>query len=305
MVEFIYDVNDYKKIPGLIRPHDDDIPYLCPVFFNLEVLIKYFYHPDYLVTLASDTYGNIEYKDKWMTPFGINPNKKVIMWLGNILKLPENEQYYLRSENIPSDHNIESEFYDAQINIEFTEPTMERKLFESRNKLAKRIFDLEGLKITRLDIETVDIMKNLKRVLYDSEDVFQSAVNNLNKILVESINERGIRHYLKENHSTENLGELEELRGMKLFAKYCKIDLGIENIDEIISPLFVLYDFRIISDHLLSKDEEENKMKYCLERLGLDKGEKDYRVIYETLMNSLIKMYQEITKSMEEIDTNS
>lgn len=37
------------------------------------------------------------------------------MWLGDIARLPDAEQYYLRSENIDSDHSIGSEFYDGQI----------------------------------------------------------------------------------------------------------------------------------------------------------------------------------------------
>jgi hypothetical protein len=56
---------------------------------------------------ASTTYGTIYAS---IIAFGINKHGKLVMWLGDIAKLPESEQYYLRSENVASDHCKGSEF---------------------------------------------------------------------------------------------------------------------------------------------------------------------------------------------------
>ena len=106
-VDFDYDSDDYDYLPGLTRPWD--IGFLTPVFFYRTVLHKYDSLPGYSVRFASATYGSIDAPD-WDISFGINKSGKVIMWLGDIAKLPLNEQHYLRSENVPSDHDIGSEF---------------------------------------------------------------------------------------------------------------------------------------------------------------------------------------------------
>jgi hypothetical protein len=105
----------------LFRPWGGMPPFLTPIFFDNEVLIKYFYDPHYLCQLHSETYGSVYFKG-YGFPFGINPNMKVIAWLGDLQKLPDKEQQYLLSFNIDSDGNIDSEFYRAQIEVEFTKP---------------------------------------------------------------------------------------------------------------------------------------------------------------------------------------
>src|SRR5690606_36493169 len=87
---------------------------------------------NYSVRFASPTYGEID-ADRFVIPFGINKFGKVIMWLGDVAKLPEAEQYYLRSENVASDHSLGSEFYDAQIECKFTDPPKERLVIGQRS----------------------------------------------------------------------------------------------------------------------------------------------------------------------------
>ena len=116
-IDFLYSADDYQYIPGLVRTHSQG--FLTPVFFNKAVLLKYDASPAYKVKFASTTYGTVYCNDFYIS-FGINRNGKVIMWLGDVAKLPSSEQYYLRSENVPSDHSVASEFYEGQIEAEFT-----------------------------------------------------------------------------------------------------------------------------------------------------------------------------------------
>src|SRR5699024_4676513 len=57
-----YSSEDYDLIPGLYRQWDDG--YLCPVFFNKDVLLYYNNHPDYSVRLSSFSSGNIYHSGK-------------------------------------------------------------------------------------------------------------------------------------------------------------------------------------------------------------------------------------------------
>lgn len=116
-VPFQYDPDDYWYIPGLHRSFDTG--FLQPVFFKRAVLLKYNNSPAYRVQFASTTYGQIMTADDYIS-FGVNRHGNVVMWLGDIAKLPKDEQFYLRSENVPSDHSIGSEFYDGQIEVVFT-----------------------------------------------------------------------------------------------------------------------------------------------------------------------------------------
>jgi hypothetical protein len=143
-IDFIYSADDYRYLPGLERPWDQG--FLTPVFFNKAVLLKYDASPSYEVKFASTTYGTIYGKDFYIS-FGINRNGKVIMWLGDLAKLPESEQYYLRSENVQSDHSIASEFYDGQIDVQFTDRTAEDELFGLRSEFIAAVSHKLGVKI--------------------------------------------------------------------------------------------------------------------------------------------------------------
>ena len=145
-VPFVYDPDDYHYIPGLQRPHD--VGYLTPVFFNRGVLLKYDTAPGYRVKFASRTYGDIITDDGDITPFGINRNGMVVMWLGDISKLPKSEQYYLRSENVASDHAIGSEFYDAQLECIFTESSAEDRLLGLRSEFLEACLFGKNHKLT-------------------------------------------------------------------------------------------------------------------------------------------------------------
>jgi hypothetical protein len=87
-------------------------PHLTPVYFNKQLLTRYVYDARFKCEFASATYGTI-YADKWLISFGINKQGAVIAWLGDISHLPIRERFYWLVENIPSQHDYASEFYDG------------------------------------------------------------------------------------------------------------------------------------------------------------------------------------------------
>ena len=73
-VKFLYDKDDYYFIPGLVRRHNTG--FLTPVFFNIEVLLKYIHHPQYGLDIGADTLGYIYKEDKHCISFGIKKTIK-------------------------------------------------------------------------------------------------------------------------------------------------------------------------------------------------------------------------------------
>ncbi len=289
MVDFKFDKEDYHKIQGLYRGESNK-PFLVPVFFEKECLIKYFYSPQYRCELCSETYGTI-YHDDFYISFGINKNGKVIMWLGDLEELPENEQIYLFSHNIDSDHDIASEFYDAQINVIFTNPIKEVELLLQKSKINKISGGKLGFKIFQTEHKDTDKIlsqcSKYKSILINREDDFKRFISEWNEILIEDISKKDFIKYLE----SKNIEVKEGLGAIKLFERLIKEVLNIK--DNIILPYYVLYDLRLWADH----KECEKEFKDSLERLSLNEKESDnYKLIYDTLIEKLRDFHNKIIK---------
>lgn len=291
-VEFIYDSDDYYFLPGLLRPERDG--FLTPVFFNKAVLIKFDNWPNYRISLASKTYGTIIKDDSFYIPFGINSNKKVIMWLGDIASLPEEEQYYLRSENVPSDHDIGSEFYDGQIEIVFTEPSLEDALIKARSEMLEFFSKRFGKRISHLEESSLDLIENFNMPAVFSDKEMKNVIDILNKIFNESLDNVALGHILKERGiEAENLGSL------KKFQKLLEVSYPGQKVYEIMSPFFVLYDLRVALLHLQPKENIINILSSARSKLKVQEDKNDYETLYKTLLERLKQSYDEIKKIVE------
>jgi len=111
-----YSAIDYFYIPGLHRR--DGSGFLTPVFFSIDALMYFDNHPGYFVVFASDTYGTVYAKDGGYISFGLNRSDKLVMWLGDIAKLSKRDLKVFAAHNVPSDHDVGSEFYAGQIEID-------------------------------------------------------------------------------------------------------------------------------------------------------------------------------------------
>jgi len=288
-VKFSYSALDYDFIPGLARPWNDG--FLTPVFFNAAVLNKYAQDPSYTLDLFSDTYGSIIKNDEINIQFGINRAGKVIMWLGDIAELPDKEQFYLRSENIDSDHDVCSEFYDAQIGCVFSEPSIENRAMHARSKLNEQCKATLGNDLYQLHGEISRVIEGLRRPLFWEEKHVAPAAESLNRIMVESLNVSMLRTQLTPHCAP---GELKSLKGLKLLEQWLSKCFGAADARSQTLPFFVLYDFRILMCHLASDETQEDSLLSINERLGLDKDNTSLQAIYFSLL-------PKITASLESI----
>lgn len=283
-------MEDYYSFPGLFRSQNEG--FLTPIYFNIEVLLKYSYHPEYQLELGANSYGTILKEDSVNIQFGINENNRVIMWYGDICKLPVEEQYYLLSENIESDHSISSEFYEAQIEIEWAQPSDTNQIFINRSILEKEVFEAEKCKIFQLELETLKIIKNIKPFIVSSDENFISIISSLNMILVESLDVKVIKSFLQKKHTKK---ELKGLGGLKLFEKWIISCLACDDGSDVVCPMYVLYDLRVFCSHLQSNETGIQILESANVRLNLDASNRDYQLITKSLVNELNIMLVRIT----------
>jgi len=288
-VEFVYSAMDHDFIPGLARPWNEG--FLTPVFFNAAVLNKYSQDPTYRLDLAADSYGSIMKGDDINVQFGINRAGKVFMWLGDIAELPENEQYYLRSENVESDHDVCSEFYDAQIECVFAQPSLENRALRARSELNKRCKAKFGDDLYQLHGEIARVVENLRRPLFWEEKHVAPAAESFNRVMVESLNVGLLRKEL-EPHVAKD--ELKGLKGLKLLELWIGKSLGSADAKTLTLPFFVLYDFRVLTCHLASDESREKLLASINERLSLGKANVNLEAIYFALLPKLSASLEKI-----------
>lgn len=291
---FKYSEIDYSYIPGLVRPFDEG--FLTPVFFKLSVLNKYSQHPEYKLNLFSETYGNIETED-WIISFGINKKKKVIMWLGDIDALPDDEKYYLRSENIESDHDIHSEFYDAQIDVTPSERSRKNQLFHIRSELNGVVSSKYGYPFFVLEGEVSNIIEHLDRPIFWEEKHVGPVVEALNRVFVESINVSQLKKAIIKVDPVADIKSKASLKVCQLWLQKC---LSMDDHAEVMSPYYVLNDFRVLLCHLLPDKKRADMLSFINARLGLPEDSTDRELIFDSLVENLIESTTKIQKKFTE-----
>lgn len=281
-IPFIYDPDDYYYIPGLTREWNPG--YLTPVFFNKRVLIKFDHSEDYHLRFGSRTYGTISTNSHTIS-FGINTNDKVVLWLGDIAGLPESEQYYLRSENVESDHCLGSEFYDGQIECKFTDPTAEELLVKSRSHFLQAAARHFRSRISHLDEETLDAIRDFSPPAVFTERESRRLSGLVNQICVESLDSGALGSLLRgRGIDAAGLGSLKRLE------KLLDSEFPEAQISSLLCPLFVAYDLRVAYAHLTSKERSEELVRRVYQRLDLSAHAR-FEMIYGRLLNDLAKCF--------------
>ena len=286
-VPFQYDPDDYYYYPGLGRPSNTG--FLTPVFFNRRVLAKYDADPRYAIRYASPTYGSI-LENEFTIPFGINRHGHLILWLGDIGKLPKPEQYYLLSENRESDHCLGSEFYDGQIECIFTEPPRENLLFAARSDFLVAAFNRWGSKLAHLDDEVLALAGRLGRPLHDTPAQRHAISDILNKVYLESLDNAKLGQVLVGvGIVSKGTGSLKRLQALLE-----SVDAG-KQVHDLMSPFYTLYDFRIAYSHLGSAEGSAATMKKVTDRLALSENA-ELLEIYDRLLDLMTASFTALTE---------
>ncbi|SMP64386.1 hypothetical protein [Anoxynatronum buryatiense] len=301
--DFKYDYEDYENIPGLTALTGDG--FLTPVFFDKKALIYFMHDPDYELNLFSETYGNLTYKESFTISFGINTNNRVVMWLGDLDKLNEETLSYLKIHNIDSDHKIvESEFYLAQLCCIFSDPIIEKRLINLRNKF----YDLMKLKfsmdLNHLDDEVIAVLDDIRKpITFNSMEV-KPVISALHKILIEAISIERLKEFYKSNCTTpnknfNNWGSVKFIEFILLFiSRKDKLD---DEMKEMISPLYILNDLRILYFHILSNEKQERIKENIVNSLGINSLD-DTETLHINLVDKLYRLYRTLVDGIQKFE---
>jgi len=288
---FVYDYRDYENIPGLGALMNDG--FLTPVFFKKEALIYFMHHPDYELNLFSESYGIFSYKDEFQVPFGININDKLIVWLGDLEKLDDTTLKFLEIHNVPSDHILmHTEFYDAQLNVIWSEPIIERQIVNLRNKAYDMLKLKHGLDLHHLEEEVIKALLDIKKPITYSEIEIKPVVSAMHKILIEAVNIKAMKNYYEGKVAEEDRDKEYKKWGSIKYYEYILVQYSTKPIKDLIAPLYLLNDLRVIFFHLLSLDKEAALKQNIINTLGLTNF--DIREVYIRLNAKLKELLEEL-----------
>lgn len=293
-VEFLYDYRDYLYLPGLFRGWNDG--FLTPVFFRAHVLHKYRNSPGYRVDMASDSYGTVYFPDGEYLSFGVNRRGEIIAWLGDIDQLPLNEQYYLRSENIESSHDIASEFYDGQIDVIFTEPSKEQQVFAARAQFIRGANALTGLNTSSLDEEAATLLEHFSPPLDEGRRTLLDTLHDLHKVCVETIS----REAFAQDLTRRGISFDQKFGSLKILQRWIEKVLESNDASDIVRPLFVLDDLRKLEAHLVGSSSANMILESACKRLNID-VDSDTRTIYDKLILELGRMYEQLARAVSQL----
>lgn len=234
-------------------PREGHGAFLTPVYFDRRVLVKYAYDDRYIVEFASETYGSI-YADSWNLAFGLNAANTVLAWLGDLQRLDLAEQYHWRANNLPSEHDMKSEWYLGQIEATFTDPPLGVQCLNAVAKWSASCARQHGVapyKPQNLD-ERLDDVQRFRKLVVNREDDFVRFVSELNEIINENVDNQAIRAFLAKQSVEVQSGT----KGNKLLENLYTNVLG--DTSNLIAPFFYLHDLRLWADHAMGDDKLRN-----------------------------------------------
>lgn len=248
------------------------------------------HHPEYGLNLFSETYGNIE-GDGFVVSFGINKNDKVVFWLGDLDTLDKNTLLALKANNILSDHTlVESEFYDAQLNVLFSEPIIERRIINLRNKFYDNFQASYGLSLHHLETEVLESINEIQKpITYSSLEV-KPVISALHKILIEAVSLSKLKQHYEAtvNDKDRNYTSWKSIKYFESHLSNIIVDKDL--LKETIAPLYILNDLRIIYFHLLPDAKIHERKRNAACSLGISSFE-NTKDLYETFMEELENLF--------------
>ena len=303
--DFSYDHKDYYNIPGLCLDNEHTVKgFLTPVYFERKTLIYFMASPEYEAEIFSETYGFLGKKDfserfsyEWNIPFGFNSNGKLIFWLGDLDTMDTQSKMIMKSFNIQSDHLLtNSEFFQAQMNCIFSEPIKEKQILINKDTFVSNIKRAYGVDISHLNEECKVYATEVKRPASFSEQEISKMVNNFDKILVEGFSVEQLQVLYEklnlENRRTKGYKQFKSIKLIEnILVKLCEGVAEDIDVKELMSPLYVLNNHRIYSDHLLSNDKQEEIKNHILDTLDIQSFDCQEE-IYHKEIDGLNRLFQ-------------
>jgi hypothetical protein len=187
---------DPEQLANSFGKNPRNADYLTPVFFRKEVLSKYANQPG----KYSITDSRLKCASLWSVMIDNNHDRHVAVFLGDLGRdLPPKERIYWRAFNVVTDARLSEAFARRNLLGEFSETDRPEFLFK-RRYVAFNVEWIErwGWPLFRaLNSENAHVFDALHVPLTDEQREFDEQVLNLCKVMIDSLNEDGIRTKIK------------------------------------------------------------------------------------------------------------
>lgn len=237
------------------------------------------------------------YQYDWSVPFGFNSNGKLVFWLGDLNYMDAQSQAILKGFNVDSDHLIiDSEFFQDQMNCMFSRPIKEKQILMNKDNFILNVKKKYNIDLTHLEKECSSQTENIGRPLVFTEQSISGVINAFDKVLVEGFDVGQLRELYKTLYTeSERDAQYERWQSIRLIKeillKWCEKLEDTIDVEILVSPLYILHDYRIYLDHLLSEEKQENTKMYIVETLGVQNFEEQEAIYFEEI-ERLDKLFQ-------------
>ncbi len=207
--ELVASCNNYNLEPN---------QYLNPVFFEKDVLSKYFNNPEKYSVLDSF----LKCKSLWGLPIDNNHKDYIIVFLGDLGRsLSYREQQYWRHYNIIPEGGLSSTYFRRSFSTEFAPPERSDLVFKMKFEHFRLLWEKKfgWVLFKPLRKEDYHYYKTLRIPLINSIVEFEAQVLSLTKIMIDSLNEKELKKYLTltKEKDVKGITKLKEfLKSMKI-----------------------------------------------------------------------------------------
>jgi hypothetical protein len=224
-----------------------DYDFYTPVFFKREVLLKYYNNPS-LYTIED---GSLSFLGAWRLSIDNNNYDFIVVYLGDLQILNNQEQLYWKSFNIEPQSEVNKRRFSIDFLSSYYDPEIEdlkfNKEFRSLNKLWLQKFGFPL--ISEFDKDDIHCFKTIRLPLKNEASELDILVLNLCKVLIDYLNIKDINKYLNP--------EQKELKSIEKFEVFLKLK-GFENFEKVISFYKTLQKLRSTgSAHRKNSDYKE------------------------------------------------
>jgi hypothetical protein len=227
--------------------------FYTPVFFKREVLLKYYNNPS-LYTIED---GFLSLKGSWRLYIDNNNYDFIVVYLGDLRILNNQEQLYWKSFNIEPQSEVNKRRFSIDFLSSYYDPEIEdlkfKKEFTRLNKLWLKKFGF--YLISEFDKDDIHCFKTIRLPLKNEASELDTLVLNLCKVLIDYLNIKEINKYL----DTEQKG----LKSIEKFEIFLKLN-QFNNVEKVISFYKTLQKLRSTG----SAHRKNSDYKKALENLG-------------------------------------
>ena len=274
-VSFIYGVNEngenieYTCNEDFLSSYftDKGAPhFLTAVYFNKSVLLRYYSEPKRF-TVTSHHFSCLSL---WGIDIDITKEGLVQVWLGDLGRLPYNEQLHWKQYNVQPRGTISKYRFEADFEAKFSAPTVEespmsylKSAYNELNALAEKMFG--GSMFLELTENDDHYLKTLRVPLTEEWKEFDEQIQAMAKIFCDSINVK-----LLETVSGEKIDN-KEIKGSisLLYVVLEKFGISKEDINATIEALQAIQTIRSTgAAHRKGEKFEQSLEKYKLNNLS-------------------------------------